>query len=372
MRRSLLEQARNLMKRRKFGTAARLLEGNSFNYKGSFEYYLALGTCSLYLDDEVSAAKYYESARGIHANSSELLLGQAALFLRHGNNANALQYYLDVLEVDPENKVAKEALEFIRTKGKDYMVVQRLVSNGGIKRFYPQLGTNPDVIRDCFFAGMLLVLLVVFVSIIWPREKVHYNGKRADLSNLELSTGEKKNSITDEISSNTVHFYLDNDTSELSYGNAVNYFQEGRDNAAHVEINRILNSNAVPSIKVKASLLLGQLSDLTFDTLPDVDNYSYETVSDNRVLYGGCFVAWQGRIANPVENSDGSWQCDLMIGYEDLIHHKGTVPVVFKPERRSPVNPERPIRILGVVSEKAGKIYLDGRAIYQPVKGKFE
>ena len=97
------------MKRRKFGFAIRLLESYIANYKGSFEYYLALGTSCLYIGDEGDAAKYYQLAREIHINSSELLLGQAALLLRHGNTVKALQYYMDILDIDPNNEQANSS-----------------------------------------------------------------------------------------------------------------------------------------------------------------------------------------------------------------------------------------------------------------------
>ncbi len=371
MRRTVLEQARNLMKRRRFGMAARLLESYAANYRGSFEYYLALGTSFLYLDDEGNAARYYQAARDIHVNSSELLLGQAALFLRHGNNAKAIHYYLDVLEMDPNNRVAKDAMEFIRTKGKDYMVVQRLKSNGKIRKFYPQVGTNPDFIRNCVLGGIVFVLAVVFTIVVWPKETVKWNGKRMDLSSIALTESDKRHSTSDSVSQKAVHYLLDKDTVVKCYENAVMYFQDERDNPARVEINRILNSNASSEVKTKASLLLENLKEITFDKLPDGDNYPYAKIEEDHILYNGCYVAWKGTIANAKENDNGDWQCQLLVGYEDGKHVDGNVDVVFHAENRVPINPERPIMILGVVTERAGKLLLDGRAVHQPVNGKF-
>ena len=89
MARSVLETARKLIRRRKFNYAIILLESYVHNYKGSFEYYLALGTACLYIGDEGNAFKYYQLAREIKINSSELLLGQAAIYLRRGESSNS-------------------------------------------------------------------------------------------------------------------------------------------------------------------------------------------------------------------------------------------------------------------------------------------
>ena len=179
--------------------------------------------------------------------------------------------------------------------------------------------------------------------------------------------------LSEDLSTAAVHYILDNDTINLSYENAVMYYQNNRDNPARVEINRLINSNASPSIKQKAIILKSYLSDnITFDKLQEKDNYSYEKVESDHILYDGCFVAWTGAIADPGNADDGSWYCTLLVGYENGKHLEGAVNVVFRPENVTPINTDRPIRILGVVSEVGGKIYLDGRSVYQPVSGKFE
>ena len=378
MKRSVIEQARNLMKRRKFGIVVRLLESESYarKYKGSFEYYLALGTSCLYLDDDGDAARYYDEARKIHINSSELLLGQAALFLRRGDNAKAIQYYLDVLDMDPGNQMAKGAMEFIRTKGRDFLEVQRIKSNGKIQKYYPPLGTNPDIIRNLVLVGIAAAAVLALVLVFMPKSSEKWNGERGNLSDIALTGKERRDAVTENPSANKVHYILSNEAAVKSIENAVMYWHAHRDNPARVEINRILNSNATDTIKGKAKQLQGRLSKVTFETFREKgkenDNYPYSEVESDHVLYDGCYVAWTGTIANPTEESDGSWRCVLFVGYHEGLHLEGTVDVVFRPENRSPINPERPIRILGVVGEKNGKIVLDGRAVYQPVKGVFD
>jgi len=372
MAKGVLQQARILMRRRKFGTAIRFLESYIANYKGSFEYYLALGTSCLYAGDEGNAGKYYKIAREIRINNSELLLGQAAIFLRRGETSKALSYYLDILNIDPGNETARDAMEFIRFKGNDFNEIQRLKQNGKIERFYPPLGINPDIIRNCVLIGLALGIIISPVIVLRPREGVKWNGDRGNLSNLELTNGEQRNAVAQDLAAGTVHYILDNDTVNQCYEDAVMYYQNQRDNPARVQINRLLNSNATASIKQKAYILQSYLSEITFDKLKSEDNYTYSQVDSDHVLYNGCYVAWTGTIADPKTNDDGSWQCKLLVGYHEGKHVDDIVPVIFTPENFSPVNPDRPIRILGVVTEQNGRITLSGRSIYQPVSGKFQ
>ena len=380
MAHSVLQQARYLMKRRKFGFAIRLLESYIANYKGSFEYYLALGTSCLYIGDEGDAAKYYQFAREIHINSSELLLGQAALFLRHGNTVKALQYYMDILDIDPNNENAKAAMEFIRTKGKDYAAIQRLKENRKIEKFYPPLGLNPDIIRNSVFIALLLVLGIFIGIKLVPREGVSVKGPRANLEKVMPSAEARKDPIAHDLSSNTVHYIMEATEINKSINNAIMYCQNHRDNPARVEINRILNSNARAEFKQSAYMLQDYLTEMTFVNFTDKknypnadeDNYSYSKVEGDHVLYNGCYVLWTGTVSNGQTNEDGSWQGSLLVGYQDGKHVEGIVDVYFSPDHLSKINPDRPIRILGVVTEKSGKLLLDGRAIHQPVSGKFD
>ena len=373
MRKSVLQQARLLMSQRRFNLTIRLLESYEEDYRGSFEYYLALGTSCLYLGYDGDAFKYYNLARKIKINNTELLIGQGAIYLKKGDIPHAVQYYLEAKDLDPNNEVALNALRFIQKNSSNFQEIQKLKSNGKIKEFYPPLGINPLIIRNCVMAGLLIGIIVSLFIVFWPHEKVHYDGPRGDLTALKLTSGEKKNAVSEELSTAAVHYILDNDQSIKCYEDSVMYWHEGRDNPARVGINKLINSNASPSIKQKAITLKSYLSDeITFPQLKEEDNYSYERVEGDHILYNGCFVAWTGAIADPGNADDGSWYCTLLVGYETGKHMAGSVKVIFRPENVSPVNTDRPIRVLGVVCEAGGSIYLDGRSVYQPVSGKFE
>lgn len=366
MARDVLQIAQGLMRRRKFSAAIRLLEGRNEIYEGNFDYYVLLATACLYVGDAGTASSYYQRAREIKLTDTTLLLGQAALFLRRGDTDRAIQYYLEILDNEPRNALAKKALEFIRTKG-DYSTICRWVDSGRIEQFYPPVGVNPDKVLGIILPVTACVLGFMVVMHIAGLRKPASAGTRADLSSFVLSAEESKNAQETDMTGGAYRFILSNREITESYGNAQRYFQSYRDNAAQVEINRLLNSNAVPSIKQKARLLMSYLSVPTFDTI--TDNPSYDDVVKNPDLYMDCYVVWSGRISN-AEIQGTSYRCDLLVGYETMEKVMGIVPLRFS------ANPgianDKPVKVLGKLTAENGKLCIEGHAVYQSVNDFLE
>ena len=363
MAQDVLTIAWKFMRRRKFATAIKLLEGRSDTYEGNFEYYIALGIACLYVGDIGSSVSYFQQARKIKLTDTRLLLGQAAIFLRRGDTERALQYYLEIKDNDPANKVADNAMEFIRTRG-DYDTICRWVDTGRIEQFYPPLGVNPQVVAAIAIPAVCFILGFSFVLALFPHKNL-YKGVRQDLSELTLSSDEKANAQEKDLSGQTYGFILSDKQISKSYLDAIEYFQSHRDNAAQIEINRILNSNASLSIKKKAGMLMDYLEEPTFDTL--TDNPSYKAVEAEPSLYLDTWVSWGGKITNAVVYEDGSYSCQLLVGYESGEVVEGIVTVRFASAPN--ITPDQPVKILGKISTQDDKIYLQGRAIYQSIKG---
>jgi hypothetical protein len=361
MKKSVIETARSLMRHRKYGSAIKLLEGRSEIYEDNFDYYYTLGTACLYAGDTGSATSYYERARRIKVSSTVLLIGQASIFLRRGDTERAVQYYLDVLDNEPSNKIAAEALEFIRTKG-DYETICKWVDTGKIEKFYPDIGIKSGRGATYFCVAALVVLVSLFVVQRYVLVTPQSNNARADLSSFALTVEELSEK---DLSGSVYHFILSDKQIKKSYEEAQTYFQTYRDNASQVEVNRLLNSNASSSVKQKARLLSTYYTPQTFDLLKD--NYDYETVAIEPSLYIDCYVDWSGRITNAV-TYENAYRCDLLIGYEDLKTVKGIISVYFDSIPNPPIDGEKPVRILGKITLENGKLSLVGKSIYQSVK----
>ena len=363
MARDVLSVAWSYMKRRKFASAIKILEGRSEIYGENFEYNLLFGIACLYIGDIGSASSYFQRARKIKLTDTRLLLAQAAIFLRRGDTDRALQYYMDIKEYDPANKIANSALEFIRTKG-DYDTICRYVDTGKIEAFYPPLGVNPKkvvrIIVPCaaFFLGVGLVLFVHARNNRNPAV-----GQRMDIRELTLSNDETQSPQEKDLSSQSFRYILSNKEILQAYKDVLDYFQNGRDNKAQVEINRLLNSNASTSIKTKAQVVMNYLEVPTFDTLSD--NPSYNAVEADPYLYLDCYVIWGGRITNAMTYEDGSYSCQLLIGYESGEKVLGIINVKF--ESVPQIQADKPLKILGRITTEDNKVILQGRAVYQSV-----
>lgn len=363
MAQDALTIAWRFMRRRKFATAIKLLEARQDVYEDNFEYYVILGVACLYVGDIGSSSSYFQLARKIKLTDTRLLLGQAAIFLRRGDTDRALQYYMEVKENEPANKIALNAIEFIRTRG-DYDTICRWVDTGRIEQFYPPLGINPEKVAAITAPCICFILGIALVLAFFPR-KNYYRGERLDLTELSLTADEKSNAQEKDLSGQTYGYILSDKQISKAYLDAMDYFQSHRDNAAQVEINRLLNSNASLSIKKKAQVLMNYLEEPTFDTL--TDNPSYKAVEAEPALYLDAWVSWGGKITNAVVYEDCSYSCQLLVGYESGEVVEGIVTVRFASEPN--ITPDQPVKILGKISTQDSKIYLQGRAIYQSIKG---
>lgn len=370
MSRKVLEKAHNLLLRRKFSEAVALLESgkNPEIYRESFSYYMTAGLACLYLGDTGSADVYFDHARRIRMTDPNLLNAQAVLFLRRGNTDRAVEYYLDVLQYDKKNKTALAAMDFVKNHN-SFEEICKIVDNGEIERFYPPIGLNPDIIKRIFIsvvAGVALAVVLLNSGKFLGGRKIRYPENVAGIEELYLSVDEQKNPKSKSENDKDEFRYVLSDNEILkSYEKAVNYYGDHRENAAQVEVNRILNSNASEKIKQNAKIVESYFQEPTFDSL--LDNYDYATVASDPVLYLGCWVSWGGRISNALTEGD-SFRCDLLVGYETMERIDGFVPLHFEKAPYPPLDAERSVRVLAKITAKEGKLALEGRAVYQPLR----
>lgn len=364
MSKSPLQTAKSLLRQRKFSFAVQLLDGVGDEYEGNFDYYLTMGIALLYQGLLGNAISCLERARKIKVADPDMMLAQAAVFLRRGDTKRAVPYYLEVLDKRPEDRTAKAALEFLRTKG-DERTIMEWAENGRLEKFYPPIGFNYFfVFKIAFAAAFGAALGFLFFNLFSPKP-VYYDETRRSVADLALSKDEQKNPQEKDLSGTIIHYFLNEVEITKSYEAALDYFQQGRDNMAQVEINRILNSNATFSIKQKANVLKGYLVDPGFDTLKD--NFSYSEVKKNPELYLDCWVDWSGKIAN-MQVMEDFMRFELLVGYEKQIKLEGTVPVLIPMIPAPEIAGERPLRVLGKVGLDSGFLILNAKSVYQEIK----
>ena len=358
---SVIDQGKKLFNKRKYKEVISVLEPHVIDYKDSFSFHFYLGLAFLYIGEIDTARDYFFRARQLKPTDPDLLAVYAVMSLRRSDTTNAVEYYLQALEHMPNYKLASKGLEIIR-KNNTPEKIGDLVQSGKIKALYPRPGAAER--RASIAAVMLMVLIsAVSIAIVAPyilKTREFADNGRADLSQFKLDSREKKSAV--DLEGSYLYVLTQNEILD-SYENAQKYFKNRRDNAAQVEINRILSSNAAFSIKQKARLLMEYFEEPGFDTIKDV--YSFSQVKDEPLLYLDCWVVWKGIPAN-IQTGEFSTAFNLLVGYDTKRQLEGIVTVLC--EFVAKIDPDRPISVLGQVQIKDGVVYLKGSGIHQTQK----
>ena len=341
------------------GDTKDVLYNASFNK--SFPFYLYLGLACLHVGDIGGAVDYLTCARRIKLTDPDLLCAQAVLFLRRGDTARAIDYYLEAIEYNPNHELARSGLDFIRTHNTPEAIGEA-VQSGEIKKFYPRPGVQSYIKkRVILFTGFVVAVLIVVIAVLvlvkFPLSVRSRNNSRADLSAFTLLSDEKARPID---TSGTYHYTLSEKEVLAAYRNAQKYFQDSRDNLAQIEVNRILSSNAAHSIKQKARLLMDYFATPGFDTVRDIPAYS--DVRADIPLYLDCWTIWSG-VATNVQSDGENTSFDLLVGYGDRIQLEGVVPIFCNFSIR--IDSERPIEVLGKIQQRGGVLYLRASSVHQ-------
>ena len=339
-----------------------LCEPRVIDYRDSFEFSHIRCLC-LYMGDTGAAKDYLHRCETIEGLNVSLLVAQAAMYLRRGDTNQAVETYLTILEYEPRNRIANKAMTFIRTKG-DIATISQWVSNGRIKRFYPDPGFYFPIMP---IAAVVLFSVVVFLSVILIKniadkrvaKRISLSGR--NIGNLELSYDEKRNPV--DLQSGIVYnTILTSDQITEAYDKAKDFFLAHRDNEAQVEINRILNSNASNTIRERARTLMDYMDEPSFENLKT--NYTFEEVNADPLLYQDCWVIWSGRVTN-VRSDESFYECDLLVGYDDWKRLEGIVSLSM--QQPVSIDEERPVQVLAKIEVRDKKILLTGKSYYQPI-----
>ena len=189
------------------------------------------------------------------------------------------------------------------------------------------------------------------------------NGTRADLSAFVLSVDERSHPLETDLSSTNYRYILSSTEVAKLYSEAQTLFQQGKDNAVQININKLLSSNASTAIKYKANLLLEYLDEPTFEDFSN--SFTYDDIKLDPYLYQNCWMILSGRISN-VNITENVYFCDLLVGYENMKKLEGIVPVEIK--QPITIDPTQPIKVLGKILMKNGKLSLEVKSVYQPLQ----
>lgn len=360
----ILAKAARLCSARRFGEAIRLLEPEVVRYHDSFKYYYILAVSCLYSGDFGGAHTYFRRAREIKMREAPALLGLAALHLRRGETDRAIELYLEVLEKESENRIAKRALAVLKKHG-DPDRLSDWLESGKFPSLFPPLPRPPSTLARSAFPALAALMLVLALSyglaLYFGLAPAPFAAAAARPGHESLALDETESASPVQVGG-SYRYVLTRKQVLDSYESARRLFTDYRDEAAKVEINRILESNAAEPVKNKARLLLTYTAVPGFDTLKD--RYSYRDVQKEPVLYRDVHVAWKGMAAN-LRAEERATSFDLLVGYDTRNALEGIVPVRL--EFAATVDVERPLEVLGRLVPVQGRegFRLEGLALHQ-------
>ena len=338
----------------------RVLQPEVLRYDRSFNYHYLLGAVCLHAGDFGGALTYLRIAHELKHRDAQAILGLAALFLRRGDVSRAVDLYLEVLELDPKNRIAKRALRIIRkqagTEAFSVWLEARLSS------LYPQIpfpgfSTREKVTSLCAMLAAFVIGFGVVVFMGLAPNPFRARGGRAIPYGLTLTWYDRTAPVGD---GDYRHLLTQRQALDI-YDRALALFSDHRDEAARIHLNRILESNAAEGLRNRAQLMLSLLETPGFDTFRRDDNVSHAQAWQDPSLYQGVHVIWRG-IASNVSIADGETTFDFLLGYNAPRIVEGIVPVVFG--HAIPM-PGDPLEVLGriVPVENDGRLRLEGIAI---------
>ena len=360
----ILSKAVLFARKGNFDQAIKTLETEANRYYGSFTYYYLLGLSYLHSKIYGRALSYFRLAAEQKMREPNTMLGIAALYLNHGDTDKAVDLYLEVQSLDESNKIAGRALKIIRQfPGPDN--ISAWIDSGKLHTLFPPF-PKAALRRKSVALGILagiaalgiafgIALKTGFLSLPQSRDQrplpVEIVLAREELD-APVQTG------------GSYRYVLTRNQVLDDYNEAQRLFVAYRDDAARVKLNRILESNASEPIKNRARLLISYMETPGFDTLKD--RFTYSEVASEPFIYRDSHVIWRGMASNlDVQQNHTSF--DFLVGYDTYRTVEGIVQVDF--DFAIPVNPERPVEILGriipVSSDREPRIRIQGIALNQ-------
>jgi len=358
-----LSKAARLARSKKYEAALKVLKDEEDRYYGSFKYYYLCGVISLFSGAFAEALKSFNQAKNIKMKDPYAMLGLAVLYLKRMNTVQAVDYYLDIQEMDPKNKIAKKALAVIR-KHSDSQALSDWLTPERLAKLFPPIpspGVNVKAVVSC-----VLILAAALVLYFGVSYKIRSKPSPRPVSQFTLSAEERNAPV---VTGGSYTYILTIDQAAGLYDKALSLFTSYRDEAAKINLNRILESNASESVKNKARLLISYADVPGFDNFKTADNPSYSDVINEPVIYRNVYVIWKGMATN-LEITDENVRFDFLVGYDTRKKLEGIVPVVFNTPIS--INTERPLEVLGKIKIYGEKpeIALEGEGIHQ--SGKLE
>jgi len=350
------QKATELYRKGDYNEVIRLLEPQIFRFRDSVEFYYYLGMSCLFTQDVPAAMTYLQRSFNLGEEADvNTMLGLAMVHLHRQENADAIRYWLRVLEHDPKNQRALKGLEFLRSEPKQE-IINDLLEEGRLDKFLPQKKNNKRAVKKFLFISFISAIVIISGFIALPKILKAFDKERPNFNEIVIDD------LSDLTNLNGNFLYvLTEDQIESSVERLNKYLLDYDDNLAMREINRINYSNAHGDLKNRIFPLEDSIRVPSFADFKN--NFSYDEVSQDPYLHNHCYILWRGRATN-VNVTDEVISFDFLVGYEDEKILEGVTQVLL--DFSADVTSDFPMELLArVVPVESKGFYLEGISLHR-------
>lgn len=292
---------KSLIKRKKYKKAKdKLIAYSSVNRNA--EAIALLAYTSIFLKDFTAAEDQVRRALRINSLCTDAMMAKAYISLHNGHRENALREYFTILDIEPENALAKLNVERIRfltnnVREKEINPRHYLIEK---KTYFPS-----KAIVTVFSTIIAVIVLYFAMNYFYPIVRYRILNKdqrelREKLANVYLFEGLEDGKIPDSAKSPT---YSPKQVADM-FDKAKANIRTANVNDAVIIINGALRSDINDYLKERFRVLK------TFIIAPDYnifgDSPSYLSVVSDEYLYDGAYIKWMAEVSSVVRtNMDG-------------------------------------------------------------------
>ncbi|WP_281862114.1 tetratricopeptide repeat protein [Candidatus Borrelia fainii] len=307
----------------KYSDVVKLLEKEIFLYKNYYFYHYILGMSYLRMGNLGTAQTYLKKAYTLNPTEPDVKQSIAILLAAQGKEDKAIQIWLKMIEENQEIQRSEFSLETIRKNPIQGALF--LNKNKIYTKLFPEIkvktGQNlSKLIRILLTIASLAFLLIAIFLLIHSKKIIKLTlsdskvKEKKTINNIAAYIDDIKINNKEKIENHEGQFVFILTETEIrnSFQKIKTHLKQGKDNFARIEINKILNSNASESIKLKAKNLASFISRPNFITFDDY--LVLKEIKKNPLIYSNVYVKWEG-IANNIEKKDKITYFDFYVGY---------------------------------------------------------
>jgi tetratricopeptide (TPR) repeat protein len=341
-----LKEAKKLLLQGKYSIVINQLSSQIFMYRNNLEFYWILGMACFSTKDWGGAYSYFKRGEDLNGNDPRFKEALALIYLRRRENQKALLTWLELLELNPNNKKAISGLELVRsTEDIDWPYE---LDQGKYNHLYPNIPKQTNLGLISAIAGVAIITLGLIISLIIPSA----TAPEYQRPGIEILLEADKISELGDFSEFAEIILTDMEIEQLS-NDIKNNFNDKKDNLVRYQMNRLLRSNASNSIKENYARVLPNLKAPNLSE--DFFNPNYLDILDDPPNYDTVYVKLRGLAAN-VRNSTGGGELNLLVGYETKENLLGEMPVQIPFDFE--ISGGQALEVLGQIQIVDDEIYL--------------